>query len=69
MALNKEQLKQDILALLTNMRTKEQISDEEYAEKFSKAIDDYVKAASIKYISGLLAPNGAVSGTFNGKLE
>ena len=69
MALDKEGLKASILQLLTDMRTKTEVSDEEYAERLSTAIDSFVKNADIVYQSGLTAPNGAVTGTFNGNLE
>lgn len=70
MALNKGLLKQEILSLLTDMRTKTEVSDEVYAERLSTAIDDYVRAATIVYTSGLAVPSyGPVTGTFNGNLE
>lgn len=69
MALNKVALKADILQLLTDMRTRTEVSDEEYAERLSTAFDDYVKQADIVYTDGLTAPNGSVTGTFNGNIE
>ncbi|MBP4140014.1 hypothetical protein [Flavobacterium geliluteum] len=69
MALNKETLKQDIISIITDMRARDENSDQEFAERLSTAIDTYVKAAKIIYQSGLVAPNGAVTGTFQGKLE
>lgn len=69
MALNKTQLKTEIHQLMTEMRTKTSNSDEEYADRLATAIDNYVKTATITYIAGLVAPSGAVTGVFNGKLE
>lgn len=69
MALNKDDLKQDIIEIITDMRSRDENSDEEFANRLATAIDTYVKAAKIVYQSGLAAPNGAVTGTFQGKLE
>lgn len=69
MALNKNDLKNNILQIMTEMRTREVNSDEEYAERLSTAIDDYVRKAKITYTTGLNAPNGPVTGMFDGKLE
>lgn len=69
MPLNKTGLKSNIKQLLTDMRTREDISDDEFATRLSNAIDTYVKTATIVYMAGLTAPNGAVTGTFNGNLE
>lgn len=71
MALNKANLKNEIVTLLTEMLERENTSIEEFATRLSNSIDVYVKTATIKYNSGLIAPNtgGAVTGTFNGNLE
>lgn len=69
MALNKEALKQNIVAILTDMMEREESSIEEFATRLSDSVDTFVKTATIKYTSGLTAPNGAVTGTFNGNLE
>ena len=69
MSLNKSGLKANILELLTDMRTREEVSDEEFAERLSTAIDTYVKTATIKYVSGLMASSVQVTGTFTGNLE
>lgn len=55
--------------LITDMRTREENADHEYAERFFNLIEKWLGKADIKYTSGLLAPNGAVTGTFVGKLE
>lgn len=70
MSLNKSQLKGRIVQLLIDMRTKTEVSDEEYAERLSDAVDEFVKTATIVYTSGLAVPMyGPVTGTFNGNLE
>lgn len=69
MALNKSNLKNDIIQIMKDMRKRVENSDEEYAERLSTAIDNYVKAATIVYTDGLTAPNGPVAGVFNGNLE
>lgn len=69
MALNKNDLKGDIIQIMTDMRTREVNSDEEYAERLASAIDAYVKNATIVYTAGLTAPNGPVTGTFEGNLQ
>ncbi|MWB92993.1 hypothetical protein GON26_01340 [Flavobacterium sp. GA093] len=69
MGLNKGALKQDILDIITDMRNRDENSDDEFATRLSTAIDTYVKTAVIVYQSGLTAPNGAVTGTFQGNLE
>ncbi len=69
MALNKATLKNGIVAIMTDMMERENNSIEEFAARLSDAVDEYVKGADIIYQSGLTAPNGAVTGTFNGNLE
>lgn len=67
--LAKTALKGEIKQLMTDMRTRTEISDDEYAERLSNAIDAFVKTATIKYNAGLVAPNGPVTGVFEGNLE
>ena len=67
--LDKAGLKTSILDLLTDMETRTEDAKEEFAERLSDAIDTYVKTAKINYDDGLVAPNGAVTGVFNGELE
>lgn len=69
MALNKEDLKNNIIQIMADMRKRTEIADEEYATRLSDAIDSYVKAATIVYTTGLTAPNGPVTGTFEGNLQ
>lgn len=67
--LNKPQLKQDYLALMTEMRTRADVSDEEFAERFATMIDNYTRSAKIIYTAGLVTPDAPVTGTFEGNLE
>jgi hypothetical protein len=54
MPLNKTQLKNDIIGLLTDMRTRNIESDEEFATRLSDAIEDYVKSGDGFYQIGTL---------------
>ena len=65
----KQAAKNKIKQLHEDMLTREQSSTEEYADRLIDALEEWIKEASIKYLTGLTAPNGAVTGTFNGKLE
>jgi hypothetical protein len=69
MALNKADLKNAIIQIMTDMLSRETDSIDEFATRLSDAIDDYVKTATIVYQAGLTAPNGAVTGMFNGHLQ
>jgi hypothetical protein len=71
MPLNKETLKASIVAIMNDMLTREETSIEEFADRLSTAIDNYVKEAKINYISGLATATGGgpVTGVFNGNLS
>ncbi|MGJ5643200.1 hypothetical protein [Formosa sp. S-31] len=69
MALDKDSLKANIIQIMTDMMEREENSIEEFAERLSTAVDTYVKTATIVYTTGLTAPNGAVTGSFQGNLE
>ncbi|RWX00909.1 hypothetical protein [Flavobacterium cerinum] len=69
MALDTPGLETDFINLMLDMREKTEISDNEYAHRFSMMMEKYVKTAVIKYVGGLAAPNGPVTGTFEGTLE
>ncbi|CVK17127.1 hypothetical protein Ga0061079_11629 [Apibacter mensalis] len=69
MALDKESLQAGIKSLLSEMLTRDSNSIDEFSKRLSSLIDNYVKTATIKYDGGLSSPNGAVIGTFKGKLE
>lgn len=47
MALNKAALKTGIVALMTDMMTKEENSIEEFAERLSDLVDVYIKQATV----------------------
>lgn len=66
--MDKETLQTGILKLLTDMEQRETDSKTEFAQRLAALIEAFVKSATIHYESGLLAPNGAVTGVFNGKL-
>ena len=65
----KQEAVEDLTNLMTEMRTKTEISDSEFAEKFFALFLKWLKQAGIKYETGLVAPNGPVTGMFTGKLE
>lgn len=69
MGLNKTEFKNNVKQLLTDMRSRYDVSDEEFADRLATHIETFVKTAAIKYISGLNAPNGPVTGNFTGNLE
>jgi hypothetical protein len=69
MGLDKTNLKNDIVSIMSDMMQRENTSIDEFATRLSDAIDSYVKQASVVYTSGLVAPNGNVVGNFNGRLE
>ncbi|WAC40589.1 hypothetical protein [Pedobacter sp. SL55] len=73
MALNKPKLITDLTTLYDATLDNGELSPAEAKTKFiqelANAIEAYVKSATVKYNSGLTAPNGAVTGTFNGGLE
>ena len=70
MALNKADLKNNIIAIMQDMMTREETSIEEFAERLANAVDVYVKEAEIIYITGLSsATGGVVTGTFEGNLK
>lgn len=46
-------LKTDILSLLTGMREKTEVSDDEFAGKLAAAIDKYIKTATVTVAAGI----------------
>lgn len=69
--LDKNTLKLNLKQAFADQRVKEdnwEAALDDLCEKISTAIDEYVKSAAIQYINGLHAPNGPVTGTFNGNL-
>lgn len=69
LAATKAQAKMEVKQILEDMLTREDNSTEEFAERLIDVMENWLKQATIKYISGLSAPNGPVSGAFTGNLE
>lgn len=67
MPLNKVILKNKLVQIFSQEDTESNV--EQVAQQLADAIDDYVKEAKIVYTAGLVAPNGPVTGTFNGNLQ
>lgn len=69
MPLNKQQLKAELVTILSDPKTESNV--DAVATAISNAVDVYVKGALIVYTSGLIAPSGGgpVTGVFNGNLE
>ena len=66
---DKQAAKNQVKAILDDMLKREETSTEEFANRLIEAMEEWLKKATIIYTSGLFAPNGNVTGTFNGKLE
>ena len=62
MPLIKANLKTGIKNLLSEMRAKEDVSDDEFAEKLSTAIDSYIKSATIT-VSGVVTAGSSATQT------
>ena len=62
MPLVKATLKTKIKNLLSDMKTKEEVSDDEFAEKLSTAIDSYIKSATIT-VSGVVTAGSSSTQT------
>ena len=70
MALNKTELKNNIIAVMQDMMSREETSIEEFSQRLAAAIDMYIKEAEIEYKSGLTSTTGGiVTGTFVGNLK
>lgn len=75
MGLDKNRLKDKILAILEHCRTYDAGDNPEddaakyFADQLAIAIVDEIKESDIVYQSGLTAPNGAVVGNFQGQLQ
>ena len=67
MPLNKVTLKNKLVQIFSQEGTESNV--EQVAQQLADAIDEYVKEAKIVYTAGLVAPNGPVTGTFNGNLQ
>ena len=62
MGLNKEQLKQGIIALQQEMLTKTDASMEEYAERLATLIHDFVKGGEVTVDVGIPVQAGTYTG-------
>lgn len=65
----KETAKTELKTLLSDMRTREEISDEEYANRLIDLLEKWIAKAEIKYNTGLVAGTNPVTGTFTGQLK
>lgn len=62
MALVKATLKSGIQALLADMRTRENVSDSDFAEELATLIDDYIKSAKVT-VSGIVTIGSSTTQT------
>ena len=62
MALNKEQLKQGIIRLQQDMLTKTDNSIEEYADRLTSLIHDFVKSGKVTVDAGISVQAGIYTG-------
>ncbi len=62
MALNKEQLKEGIIRLLQDMLAKTDNSIEEYADRLTSLIHDFVKSGTVTVDVGISVQAGAYTG-------
>lgn len=53
MPLDKSKLKKDINSLLSDMRTRTEVSDAEFAMRLAGIIDEYIKSATITVPAGI----------------
>jgi hypothetical protein len=67
MALVKNTLKTGILNLLTEMRAKEEVSDEYFADQLSTLIDAYIKSATVTTVVTGTCQTPAGAGTIAGQ--
>ena len=76
MGLNKEQLKQGIIALQQDMLTQTNSSTEEYAERLASLIDAFVRSGEVTVAAGITvstagtaaAQSGATTSVGNGTI-
>lgn len=62
MSLNKSQLKQEIAAIMEDMKNREEDAIDEFSTRMADAIDQYVKGIQINYTTGLANQGGPVTG-------
>ena len=70
--INRNSIKTDIVAAfkseMNNQTDDREGAIDNISDKIAAAIEKAIKSADIVYISGLVAPNGPVTGTFSGNL-
>lgn len=66
MALNKQALKQGIIALQQDMQRKTDASMEEYAERLASLIDTFVRSGEVTVQAGITLQAGAYTGATTG---
>lgn len=72
MALNKENLKSDLKSIFEatiNDNSGAEASLEKFVDDLSGVLIKHIKTLDIRYVNGLVAPNGAVTGTINHTVE
>lgn len=77
MALVKSKLKETLFSLLSEMREKTEVSDDEFAERLATAIDDYIRSATVTVEAGIAvttsgsptSQTGATTSTGTGKIS
>lgn len=67
MALNKEQLKQGLVALQRDMLTKTDASMEEYAERLASLIHDFVRSGEVTVQPGISVSTAGTATAQTGK--
>ena len=66
MGLNKEQLKQGIIALQQDMLTKTDASTEEYAERLASLIDAFVRSGEVTVAAGITVSTAGTAAAQSG---
>nr|DAK29856.1 MAG TPA: hypothetical protein [Caudoviricetes sp.] len=66
MGLNKEQLKQGIIALQQDMLTKTNSSTEEYAERLASLIDAFVRSGEVTVAAGITVSTAGTAAAQSG---
>lgn len=61
MPLGTTTLKNDFKTLMTDMRTREAISDDEFADRFATMMETFVKSGDGVYQNGSLQQSGTVN--------
>lgn len=70
--LNQEQFKEDLKAAYVEARDSNAGEDkalDQFVERMAEIIIKHIKTLEIEYLTGLYAPNGAVSGKINHNIK